>query len=59
MDKEYVIKISMTPHYHDNIKHPYYWCILSNKDGWINEGSGWSSTPDQAFIEAKMYLNFS
>ncbi|SFR98340.1 hypothetical protein SAMN05661086_03056 [Anaeromicropila populeti] len=57
MDKEYVIKINLTPAHHDNPHEPYFWCILGYHDNWCNEGSGWSATPESAFQDALDYYN--
>ena len=55
-DKEYKIQVSMTLSFHDNPTNPYFWCILEFNNGWSNTGSGWSKTPDEAFLDAKDYL---
>jgi hypothetical protein len=52
LDKEYVIKIGLTPHKHDNFAAPHHWCILIYNTTWCNECSGWSTTPEQAFYDA-------
>lgn len=52
MEKEYEIKISMTPHLWDNKDNPYFWIITKND---CNEGFGWSKTPQQAWNDAHEY----
>ena len=56
MVEEYVIKVTMTPHPHDNPTRPYFWCILAYNNGWSNQGSGWAETPEMAFSNAKNYF---
>ena len=54
--KEYMIEIIMTPHYHDNLQKPYFWCILENcENEKSNRGSGWAATPEDSFKEALSY----
>ena len=50
--KEHRIVISVTPHYWDNKKEPYFWLITL--DG-CNCGFGWSETPEKAWEEAFNY----
>lgn len=52
MNDEYVIKVNMTPHIHDNPANPYFWCVMKFDGVWCNECSGWAKTPEQAFADA-------
>ena len=57
--KDYKIEIFLTPHFWDNEKEPYFWCILglSNSE-WVNTGScGWALTPENAFQKANDCFN--
>lgn len=49
---EYCIKISMSPHKHDNPDAPYYWSILELQGSWGQVLCGWSGSPQMAFDEA-------
>lgn len=42
----------------ENIKKPFFWSLLSkSKLHWCNSGSGWASTPDNAWVTAySLYL---
>lgn len=53
---DYRLMIHMQPKPHDNPDKPYFWCILEYVNGLTNKGSGWSSTPEQAFQEGFKYL---
>ena len=57
---EYKIEVIMTPHKHDVLDAPYYWCILKNTGkGWCNSGFGWAVTPEEAWREAnEQYTRF-
>lgn len=54
---EYVIEVTMEPHYHDNKNKPYFWCLLKIHEDGIrtNDGSRWSETPELAFKEANEF----
>lgn len=54
MKAEYVLRVLMTPHFHDNANAPYFWCIVC--DG-ANKGCGWEATPAEAFFSGKKHLN--
>lgn len=55
---EYKIEVSMTPHFHDNPKKPYFWMISSYcGNGWCNHTFGWATTPEEAWQEAKTFYN--
>lgn len=59
MSEEFKIELLMNPHYHDNVKQPYFWAILQyvNKC-WINTGHyGWAETPFEAFLNANYDFN--
>lgn len=48
--KEYKLEVILTPHLHDNLENPYFWCVLENLgNGWHNVRSGWSCTLEDAF----------
>lgn len=57
MDNKYIVKISMTSD--DNHKiNPYFWCVLKLKgETWINNGFGWSNSPQEAWDQAYTYYN--
>jgi hypothetical protein len=54
---EYLIQVSLNEHSWDNPSAPYYWCILGHYENWCNEASGWSTSIDQAFDDAKRHYN--
>ena len=58
MKHDYKIVVHMQPNKHDNPMKPYFWCIMKYvfNTGWCNSGSGWSTTPEQAFEDAKYYF---
>lgn len=56
----YKVSVLMTPQYHINNKKPFIWSVLaySAKDNkWTGIYSGWSESPEKAFIEAKQYYD--
>jgi len=58
MDKEYEIKISLTPNFRDNKVEPYSWAINfwnTDIEEWRTKGCGWASTPTKAWEEAIHY----
>lgn len=52
MLSEYCIKISLSPHEHDNPDSPYYWGVLEFQESWGQVLCGWSNSPQAAFDEA-------
>lgn len=57
MDYEWKIDVGLTPHYHDNPKQPYYWCIFKYTNEWCNNGFGWANSSGEAFAQALSYYN--
>ncbi|WIV19198.1 hypothetical protein QPK24_23270 [Paenibacillus polygoni] len=54
MDK-YIIEISMSPD-EVHILNPYFWCVLKlHETTWVNDGFGWSISPEDAWTEANKY----
>lgn len=60
MEEEYKIEVLVTPHYHDNLKNPYFWCVLRwYNEGWCNtSGSGWAASPEEAFNKANKWYEY-
>lgn len=54
---DYRLVVHMQPNFHDSPNAPYFWCVMKYDNGLSNSGSGWASTPEQAFIAGKNYLN--
>lgn len=52
MSPEYCVKISLSPHKHDNPDSPYYWSIMEFRESWGQVLCGWSDSPQSAFNEA-------
>ncbi len=52
MNSEYVIKIFMNKHIHDNYFSPFYWNILKYDTNWHQIACGWSCNPRESFDEA-------
>lgn len=56
MKKNYKIEVGVTPNNKDNHKQPYYWIIFSYCGEWVNEGAGWSESPEKAWSEAYTFF---
>lgn len=56
MKLEYSLKISLTPHPHDNDAKPYYWSILAWEKEWHQIACGWEKDPEQCFISATKHF---
>ena len=57
MEEEYKIEVLVTPHYHDNLKNPYFWCVLR----WYNEGwcNTWAASPEEeAFNKVNKWYEY-
>ena len=55
---EYKIEIGLRPHYHDNEKEPYFWCLLTwnvTHKEWYNNGFGWAESPEKAWEQAYIF----
>lgn len=53
---EYEIRVTMTPHEHDSLNTPYFWCVMrDNGQGWCNGGFGWATSPEKAWKQANEY----
>lgn len=57
METEYVIKISLTNHLHDNSENPYYWTLSKYDETWHQIALGWEKTPEQCFFSAQKYYH--
>jgi len=51
MERDYVIKVYLSPDRDAYPGTPYCWCLLVLHNDWCNEGSGWAKTPELAFKE--------
>jgi len=49
MNSEYSMKISLSPHLHDNKEKPYYWCVLKFDSEWHQIACGWEASPDACY----------
>lgn len=60
MREECTIEVTMAAHTWDNKYNPYFWCIKTWDEKtkiWYSLSSGWSKTPNDAWIDAnKGYL---
>ena len=55
MESEYVIKIFLTKHVHDNPSCPYYWSLVTYTNKWVQIAGGWDVSPDICFKKALNY----
>ncbi len=52
---KYHIEVSITPD-NKHLNKPYFWCILKLiGTEWVNDGFGWSITPQNAWEDANKY----
>lgn len=57
MESEHKIQVYPEPDL-EMKKTPYFWVVLSwSGNDWYNNGCGWSSSPEQAFLDGMKHYN--
>ncbi len=57
MKPEYILKIALTEHTHDNYNKPFYWSILKYDTSWHQIAFNWEETVEKCFISAMNYYS--
>ena len=57
MNEEFIVKISLTEHRHDNFQKPYYWSLLKYDKAWHQIAFGWEGSPNDCLSAALNQYN--